>query len=242
MAPAAMSAAAMAANCAQASILAQGIALNIADQQQELATANAMATLLQAQPVDAQAWAQARTNLLQFVNNGIAIRESNQLITPAQNRATAGVATVANAQLQELGLATNLTATGGDDVQGNLKIVQTLQMDFAGGIMQNQKNMADVSTRPFSLMMHGSVVRQKYSGADQHYRPWQDVVQPQLRQRQQLRQHRLQLLRLLLLLHRRADQTLLRREQEPKAQQQLLKTLPARPRSECKWIALRSRE
>lgn len=134
------------ATCAQASILAQGIALNIADQEQELSTANAMATLLQAQPVDSAAWAVQRTNLLQFINNGIAIREMNQLITPAQSRATAGVAVVANAQLQELGLATNLTATGSDDVQGNLKIVQTLQMDFSGGIMQNQKNMADVSS------------------------------------------------------------------------------------------------
>lgn len=138
----------MDATCSQAMILAQGIALNIADQQQELATANAMSALLQAQPVNTAAWTQSRTNLLQFINNGIAIREMNQLITPAQSRATAGVAVVANAQLQELGLATNLTMTGSDNVKGNLQIVQTLQMDFAGGIMQNQKNMADVSTCP----------------------------------------------------------------------------------------------
>ncbi|KAJ4422889.1 hypothetical protein N0V82_002415 [Gnomoniopsis sp. IMI 355080] len=142
----------MDATCAQASILAQGIALNIADQEQELSTANAMAAMLQANPVDSAAWAQSRTNLLQFINNGIAIRESNQLITPAQSKATAGVATVANAQLQELGLATNLTAMGSDDVQGNLKIVQTLQMDFSGGIMQNQKNMADILTQYYQAM------------------------------------------------------------------------------------------
>lgn len=134
--------------CAQGMILAQGIALNIADQQQELATANAMSALLQTQPVNSVAWAQSRTNLLQFINNGIAIREMNQLITPAQNSATAGVAVVANAQLQELGLATNLTLMGSDNVMGNLQIVQTLQMDFMGGIMQNQKNMADVSLCP----------------------------------------------------------------------------------------------
>lgn len=138
--------------CAQAAILAQGIALNIADQQQELATANQMAQLLAQQPVNTQAWATSRQTLLQFVNNGIAIREMNQLITPAGNRATAGVATVANAQLQELGLATNLTATGADNVAGNRQIVQTLQMDFMGGIQQNMKNMADVrSLRSFFL-------------------------------------------------------------------------------------------
>lgn len=138
--------------CAQASILAQGIMLNIADQQQELATANQMATLLAANPVDAQAWGQARTALLQFVNNGIAIRQANQLITPAGNKATSGVAVVANAQLEELGLASNLTQAGGDNVQGNLQIVQTLQKDFSGGIQQNTKNMADVSFRLFFFL------------------------------------------------------------------------------------------
>lgn len=139
--------------CAQSAILAQGIALNIADQQQELATANTMAALLQANPLDTAAWAQSRTALLQFVNNGIAIRQANQLITPAQNPSEAGVATVANAQLTELGLATNLTVMGADNVPGNLAIVKTLQMDFSGGIVQNQKNMADVSSpiAPFAL-------------------------------------------------------------------------------------------
>lgn len=131
--------------CAQAMILAQGIALNIADQQQELATANQLGAILQAQPVDAQAFATSRQALLQFVNNGIAIRQSNQLITPAGNRATPGVATVANAQLTELQITGSLTATGVDDVAGNLKKVQMLQMNFAGGIQQNMKNMADVS-------------------------------------------------------------------------------------------------
>lgn len=131
--------------CAQAMILAQGIALNIQDQQQELATANQLMSILSTQPVNAQAYATSRTALLQFVNNGIAIRQSNQLITPAGNKAQAGVATVANAQLTELQLSTSLTAAGTDDVAGNMKIVQTLQGDFSGGIMQNMKNMADVS-------------------------------------------------------------------------------------------------
>ncbi|KAL1879882.1 hypothetical protein Daus18300_001721 [Diaporthe australafricana] len=132
----------MNALCAQGTILAQGIALNIADQQQELTTANTMATLLAANPVDTAAYGAARTDLLKFINNGIAIREMNQLITPQENQATAGIATVANAQLTELGLATNLTAQGADNVAGNMQIVQTLQMDFTGGIQQNMKNMA----------------------------------------------------------------------------------------------------
>lgn len=134
--------------CAQAMILAQGIALNIQDQQQELATANQLMTILSTQPVNTQAYTTSRTALLQFVNNGIAIRQSNQLITPAGNKAQAGVATVANAQLTELMLSSSLTAAGTDDVAGNMKIVQTLQGDFSGGIMQNMKNMADVSFEP----------------------------------------------------------------------------------------------
>lgn len=139
----------MNALCAQGTILAQGIALNIADQQQELTTANSLATILAANPVDTAAYGAARTDLLKFINNGIAIREMNQLITPQENQATPGIATVANAQLTELGLANNLTVQGGDNVPGNMQIVQTLQMDFMGGIMQNMKNMAAVSgTRP----------------------------------------------------------------------------------------------
>lgn len=130
--------------CAQASILAQGIALNIADQQQELATANQMAAILQSQNPDPAQWLAARTTLLQFINNGIAIREMNQLITPAGSPAQSGIAVVAGAQLQELQLATGLTMQGTDNVAGNLQSVQTLQMDFAGGIKQNTKNMADV--------------------------------------------------------------------------------------------------
>lgn len=131
--------------CAQAMILAQGIALNIQDQQQELATANQLAMLLAAPQVDTQAYMAARTNLLRFVNNGIAIRQMNQLITPAENKATEGVAIVANAQLTELGLSTNLTMTGSDNLDANKQIVQMLQKNFAGGIQQNMKNMADVS-------------------------------------------------------------------------------------------------
>lgn len=132
----------MNALCAQGTILAQGIALNIADQQQELTTANSLATILAANPVDTAAYGAARTDLLKFINNGIAIREMNQLITPTESQATAGIATVANAQLTELGLANQLTVEGGDNVAGNMQIVQTLQMDFSGGIMQNMKNMA----------------------------------------------------------------------------------------------------
>lgn len=131
--------------CSQAMILAQGIALNIADQQQELATANQLMTILSANPVDTTAYGAARINLLRFVNNGIAIRQMNQLIAPQNSKATIGVAVVANAQLTELGLSTNLTMAGTDDLAGNMNIVKMLQMNFAGGIQQNMKNMADVS-------------------------------------------------------------------------------------------------
>lgn len=146
-APAPQPAAAADPRCAQAAILAQGIMLNIMDQQQELATANQMAQMLQG-TVNPQQWTTTRDTLLRFVNNGISIREMNQLITPAGNGATAGVAKVANAQLEELGLATNLTVQGSDNVAGNTQIVKTLQMDFSGGIQQNMKNMADVSSDP----------------------------------------------------------------------------------------------
>lgn len=162
----------MNALCAQGTILAQGIALNIADQQQELTTANSLATILAANPVDTAAYGAARTDLLKFINNGIAIREMNQLITPQENQATPGIATVANAQLTELGLANNLTAQGGDNVAGNMQIVQTLQMDFMGGIMQNMKNMAAVSVEPNPSLRAVTPPENMYTYTPPFLRPW----------------------------------------------------------------------
>lgn len=76
--------------------------------------------------------------------NGIAIRQANQLIAPPGNAAVAGLAVVANAQLTELGLSSNLTGTKCVDEP----IVSSLASDFAGGIMQNMENMAAVSCVP----------------------------------------------------------------------------------------------
>ncbi|KAF3767325.1 hypothetical protein M406DRAFT_328409 [Cryphonectria parasitica EP155] len=130
--------------CAQASILAQGIALNIANQQAQVSIANKMTLILTATPpVDQAAWGQARTAMLQVLNNGVSIRKTNQAIMPAGNAATPGLGVIANAQMAELSLAGNLTMTGVDDVEGNMQRVTVLQSDFSGGIMQNMKNMAD---------------------------------------------------------------------------------------------------
>ncbi|KAH8901058.1 hypothetical protein GQ53DRAFT_814541 [Thozetella sp. PMI_491] len=122
--------------CAQASILAQGIALNIVAQQNEVSSVNTIARILQATTVDMQQFTAAKEDLLTFVNTGIAIRQMNQQVTPRGNAATAGLAIVANAQLTELGLATNLTGNPKTDLPN----VATLQMDFSGGIQQNMKN------------------------------------------------------------------------------------------------------
>jgi hypothetical protein len=81
-------------NCLAATILAQGIALNIADQKNEQAALSTVKTLLTATPVDSVAFASAKANLLNFVNNGIAIRQMNQLITPPGNGAILGIAIV----------------------------------------------------------------------------------------------------------------------------------------------------
>ena len=81
-------------NCAGAAILAQGIALNIADQKQEQAALAQVNTVLQTNPVDMAQFATAKSNLLTFVNNGIAIRQANQIITPPGSKATMGIAVV----------------------------------------------------------------------------------------------------------------------------------------------------
>jgi hypothetical protein len=88
--------------CAQASILAQGIALNIVDQQNELAMANLMATMLKSNPVNMQQYSTARENLLLFITNGIAIRQMNQQVIPRGNGAVNGLAVVRLSPVAEL--------------------------------------------------------------------------------------------------------------------------------------------
>ncbi|KAK7981979.1 hypothetical protein PG996_009667 [Apiospora saccharicola] len=127
--------------CEQALILANGININIEDQKQEQASVVKLQAILGKNPVDMNAFAAAKSDLLAFVNNGIQIRQMNQAITPKGNKATAGLAKVANAQLDELNLAMSLT---GKPDQDN-KVLQTLAGDFAGGIMVNMQNLMDVS-------------------------------------------------------------------------------------------------
>ncbi len=87
-----------ASDCSQATILAQGIALNIQDQRQEQAALAQVNKTLQAKPVNMTQFQTDKMNLLKFVNNGIAIRQMNQLITPAGNKATAGLAIVSQVE------------------------------------------------------------------------------------------------------------------------------------------------
>ncbi|ORY64819.1 uncharacterized protein BCR38DRAFT_342033 [Pseudomassariella vexata] len=127
--------------CEAALILANGININIMDQKQEQQALAAVDTALKQTPVDMNQFNAAKATLLTFVNNGIAIREMNQQITPLGNAATGGLAKVANAQLEELGLTMSLTG----NPQQDAPTVATLQKDFAGGVMQNMQNMMDVS-------------------------------------------------------------------------------------------------
>lgn len=105
------------------------------------------------------AFGTAKSGLLTFVNMGITIREMNQAIMPVGNPATAGLQTVSiheqlhdaqcwlhilqvsMAQIAELDLAQGLTGNPAVD----LKAVETMEKDFAGGIVQNMKNQAAVS-------------------------------------------------------------------------------------------------
>lgn len=88
-----------AADCARAKILAQSIGVNIQIQMQEqLRTTNLMS--LMAGPVQPAQFQAAKASLLAVVNDGIALREANQLITPDQNQATEGIAIVSNCYSQ----------------------------------------------------------------------------------------------------------------------------------------------
>lgn len=70
--------------------------------------------------------------------NGIVIRQVYQTITSPGNSAIAGLAIVANAQLAELRLSSNLTRTKCIDEA----IISTLAADFSGSVEQNMNNMA----------------------------------------------------------------------------------------------------
>ncbi|KAJ0282724.1 hypothetical protein Brms1b_006287 [Colletotrichum noveboracense] len=117
--------------CAEAKILAGGIALNIQIQQQEQAGLAAVMQSLQANPVNMQQFQVAKSNLLSFVSDGIQVRQANQLIAPSGNGAAQGLAV-----LSELQKVAGLT---GNPQQDN-PVTQSLQMDFSGGIQQNMKN------------------------------------------------------------------------------------------------------
>jgi hypothetical protein len=124
--------------------LASGIQDNIADQNNELNTVTAMGSILSQNPVDSTLFGAAQSSLMGFVTKGIAIRQNNQKIAPAGNPAIPGLATVAMAQMAELNLTMSL-GSGGVNVARDNATVTMLKGDFAGGIVQNMKNLAAVS-------------------------------------------------------------------------------------------------
>jgi hypothetical protein len=128
--------------------LASGIQANIADQNNELNTVTALGFILAQNPLDTTLYAATQGSLLGFVTKGIAIRENNQKIAPPGNAAIPGLAIVAMAQMAELNLTLSLAIGGnGTDVVAANATVQTLKGDFMGGIVQNMKNLAAVSSR-----------------------------------------------------------------------------------------------
>lgn len=128
--------------------LASGIQANIDDQNDELSTAKKLSSLLSASSVDTSTFSYTQKTLLGFVNKGITIRKNNQKIAPSGNAAIAGLATVANAQSEELSLTNSLAWLKDDDsnISTAKTSVQTLITDFTGGIAQNKKNLKAVST------------------------------------------------------------------------------------------------
>ncbi|KAF7861357.1 hypothetical protein EAF04_007922 [Stromatinia cepivora] len=122
--------------------LASGINSNIADQRKEQAAVKAVGKILQETPLNSSMFDAAKSSLLKFVKKGIAIRENNQKITPAGNAAIPGLATVAMAQQEEFNLTMSLTAS---DPAGSNATVAKLKKDFAGGIVQNMKNLASAT-------------------------------------------------------------------------------------------------
>jgi hypothetical protein len=79
-------------NAAQA--LADGIDANIAVQKEEASSLAKIKSIESKNPVDTNAFNQAKTHLVATVNKGIKVREKNQKIAPAGNKAIPGLATV----------------------------------------------------------------------------------------------------------------------------------------------------
>jgi hypothetical protein len=128
--------------------LASGIQANIADQNNELNTVTALGFILAQNPIDAMIYSDTQASLLGFVTKGIVIRENNQKIAPAGNAAIVGLATVAMAQMAELSLTQSLAMGGNEtDILKANATVEMLKGDFKGGIVQNMKNLAAVSSR-----------------------------------------------------------------------------------------------
>ncbi|TGO63985.1 hypothetical protein BOTNAR_0093g00230 [Botryotinia narcissicola] len=119
--------------------LASGISSNIADQRDEQKAVTAVGKILQQSPFNTSMFDVAQSSLMTFVQKGIQIRQNNQKIAPAGNSAIPGLAIVAMAQQEELNLTMSLTAS---NVAGSNATVAKLKTDFAGGIVQNMKNLA----------------------------------------------------------------------------------------------------
>lgn len=80
--------------CIAAKALADGIQSNVDIQRGEQASLARVKSIVSQAAVDGLSFLAAKQQLLDFVNAGIAIRSNNQLIAPAGNIATAGLAIV----------------------------------------------------------------------------------------------------------------------------------------------------
>ncbi|RDI77566.1 hypothetical protein Vi05172_g12418 [Venturia inaequalis] len=144
--------------------LASGISQNIIIQAGELSTAQSLLLFHQAGPDAGPAASNAtaaesppnaasnpdrkvaqftalKGQLLAFVNAGVALRVSNQAITPSGSLIINGLAQVANAQQGELAMASSLSG----DPTTDIATVQSLQKAFTGGRRQNGQNLLDVT-------------------------------------------------------------------------------------------------
>lgn len=148
--------------CAMAKILAQSIEVNILIQMQEKIRTDDVFVALTQRGGNLRQFEIAKANLIDTVQSGIAVRETNQLIIPPGNPASEGIALVsapcypasvtiqmltmllssqvAAAQVGELRRASSLVGDPNEDVPS----LEALQRDFADGIRQNQLNQQAV--------------------------------------------------------------------------------------------------
>ncbi|KXS15426.1 hypothetical protein M427DRAFT_98861 [Gonapodya prolifera JEL478] len=116
--------------------VANGILQNILIQRNELTQLAAVNASLG----NPTAFAAAKTQFINVINSGVAVRKANQaLADPANLALVAGLATVEGAQAQELALATGLVGT----VAADAKSIASLQAAFNGGIAKNSENVAN---------------------------------------------------------------------------------------------------